>query len=95
MARLLIAVETFVTERRGRSEIVSAGELAEHGSWPVELHPAAFRVAEVRWKAPVAPKSETPASEPDLDPVLLSSPPASPKTLKHRGGGGRSMSQPT
>jgi hypothetical protein len=94
MARLLIAVDTFVTERRGRSEIVSAGDLAEHGSWPVELHPAAFRLVEIRWKAPAAPKGTPEKPESELDPVLLSAPAVSPKTLKHRGGG-RGMSQPT
>ena len=91
MPQLFIAVDTFVSARRGRSEWVSAGDIAEPGSWPLEAHPAAFRPLEIRFKAPprqsVAP-GEKPV-EPKVDAALLQSPAVSPQAVHRKSGGGR------
>lgn len=93
---LFIAVQTFVTERRGRSEIIEAGQIAHARSWPVGLHPAAFAPLEVRW--PAEPGSDDDEATPKKTTAAAShtgaQKPMSPASLKHRGGG-RPMSMPT
>lgn len=92
MAQLFIAVETFVTHRRGRPEIVNAGEIAGWGNWVIENNPAAFRPLEVRWPGPAEKSSSKEEPDPALQAALSSpatSTPASPATLRKRGGGPR------
>ena len=49
---LLIAVETFLTARHGRDIWINAGDVAENGSWPTAVYPAAFQRLEIRWRKP-------------------------------------------
>lgn len=94
MAQLLfIAVETFVTERRDRSEIVNAGEVAGSRSWVVDVNPSAFRPLEVRWPDPPVPPVNKDGPEPSESggvsaavSVAGAQKPVSPASLK-RGPG--------
>lgn len=81
MAQLRIATQVFVTERRGHSEIINVGDIAEEGSWPVGLHPDAFQPLHIRWKAPTKAGAEPVSDASGAGAV-------SPATLKHRGGRG-------
>lgn len=51
---LFIAVQTYATERRGRSEWITLGDAAESNatekSWVLDAYPDAFEPLEVRWE---------------------------------------------
>lgn len=84
MPQLFIAVETVVTERRGRSEWVQAGDIAEAGSWPLEHVSHIFRPLQVRFRAPK--DNSAPAPPPNENEEGATSPATSPAAMKRRGG---------
>lgn len=85
-SNLLVAVTTFQTTVRGVEEWITAGQIAEAGSWPVKHFPASFAPLKVDYLAnPKRGQQANAQASATVSPAAM---------LRRRGGARRTERRP-